>query len=207
MPIKNLAKYSQVKPSIAFYSKKNQQQMFCESRVEVGRLLELEFDPTVKRYVTQPDSYSYLRDGSKRRYTPDLLCQGTDGSFWFEEVKSWRGANEPRFQDKHLFLSQLFEDVIGHPLRLRISETPYNCVWRGNLQFLYRYLGYVFQHMAYRVLMAIRSPKSVKSVLEMSGPETITLNSIYAGLAQGLLSFDRFKKVDLQTTVWVAQHD
>jgi hypothetical protein len=63
MPTKNLDKYSQVKPSIAFPSKKNQRQMFCESRVEVGRLLELEFDP-VKRYVTQPDSYSYTLMGS-----------------------------------------------------------------------------------------------------------------------------------------------
>ena len=207
MPTKNLDKYSQVKPSIAFYSKKNQQQMFCESRVEVGRLLEMEFDPTIERYVTQPDSYSYIKNGSKRRYTPDVLCQGIDGSFWFEEVKSWRGANDHRFQDKHLFLCQLFKDVIGHPLRLSISETPYNCVWRGNLQFLYRYLGYVFQHVTYGVLTAIRTPKSVKAVLEMSGTETITLNSIYAGLSQGLLSYDRFKKINVQTTVWGTQHD
>ncbi|MBE94712.1 hypothetical protein [Marinobacter sp.] len=207
MPTKNLDKYSQVKPSIAFPSKKNRRQMFCESRVEVGRLLELEFDPTVKRYLTQPDSYSYTRDGKQRRYTPDILCQGTDGTFWFEEVKSWKGANDQSFLEKHQFLTELFADVIGHPLRLRISETPYNCAWRGNLQFLYRYLDHSFSHASYRVMMGIRHPETVRSILQMSSPEQISMQSIFAGLAQGLLSFDRFKKVNLYTNVWGADHE
>lgn len=207
MPTKNLDKYSQVKPSIAFCSKKNNQQMFCESRVEYGALLELEFDSSIKRYVTQPDSYSYTRDGHKLRYTPDVLCQGVDGSYWYEEVKNWEGANSEDFEARFLFLTDLFQDEIGYPLRLRISEGPHNCAWRGNLQFLYRFLGYAFEDLVYQSLTTIRKPETVGEVFQRLGPDKFSLVSIWAALAQGILEFEPHRKIDLQTEVWGATHD
>lgn len=207
MPTKNLDKYSQVKPSIAFYSKKNRQQMFCESRVEVGALLELEFDSRIKRYVTQPDSYSYTRDGHKRRYTPDVLCQGVDGSYWYEEFKSWEGANSERFEAKFLFLTDLFQREIGCPLQLRVSEAPHSCVMRGNLQFLYRFLGHAFEDLIYQSLTTIRHPETVGDIFQRLGQGKFSLVSIWAALAQGILDFEQFRKIDLQTKVWGATHD
>ncbi len=207
MPTKNLDKYSRVKPSIAFYSKKNNRQMFCESRVEVGALYELEFDPNIRRYQTQPDSFSYTRNGARRRYTPDLLCEDQKGNFWFEEIKSWRGANEAGFQEKHHFLTQLFADVIGHPLKLRVSNSTYHCPWRRNLLFLYRYLGYAFSNAIYSVLKSIETPQPIRNILAAQRSEKLHADSVYAGLAQGLLTFDKFRKVDLQTVVWGTKHD
>jgi len=55
--------------------------------------------------------------------------------------------------------------------------------------------------------MGIRHPETVRSILQMSSPEQISMQSIFAGLAQGLLSFDRFKKVNLYTNVWGADHE
>ncbi|HIO29548.1 hypothetical protein [Marinobacter salarius] len=207
MPTKNLDKYSQVKPSIAFPSEKNRRQMFCESRVEVGALLELEFDSSVKRYVTQPDSYSYTRDGHKLRYTPDVLCQGVDGSYWYEEIKNWEGANSKGFEADFLFLNDLFQQEIGYPLRLRVSEAPHNCVWRGNLQFLYRFIGHAFEDLVYQSLTTIRNPETVGEVFQRLGPDKFSLVSIWAALAQGLLEFEPFRKIDLQTKVWGATND
>jgi len=206
MPIKNRDKYSRIKPAIEFYSKKNRGQMFCESRTEVGALYELEFDTTIRRYQTQPDTFSYRRNGCKRRYTPDVLCEGTDGRFWFEEIKSWRGANAPLFQSKHQFLTELFDDVLGVPLKLRLSTAPYNCKWRGNLAFLYRYLGHPFCDTAYSVLGSVREPTTVEGVLDCSHEAKLSLNTVYAGLAQGLLGFDGRQKIGPWTTVWGADY-
>lgn len=207
MPTKNKDKYSRIKPAIEFYSKKNQAQMFCDSRTEVGALYELEFDPKVRRYLTQPDTFSYRRNGAKRRYTPDVLCEGMDGRFWFEEIKSWRGANRPNFQAKHLFLTELFGDVLGVPLKLRISTAPYNCNWRGNLAFLYRYLGHAFNDAAYSALVRIRTPTPIESVIAQSKEAKLNKNAVYAGLAQGLLAFDERQKIGPWTAVWGTNND
>lgn len=206
MPTKNRDKYSRIKPAIEFYSKKNRAQMFCESRTEVGALYELEFDPLVRRYQTQPDTFTYLRNGAKRRYTPDVLCEGIDGKFWFEEIKSWRGANRPNFQAKHLFLVELFNDVLGVPLKLRVSTAPYNCNWRGNLAFLYRYLGYAFSDSAYSALVSVLRPTPIERVIAQSHDLKISLNTVYAGLAQNLLKFDESQKISPWTSVWRANN-
>lgn len=206
MPTKNRDKYSRIKPAIEFYSKKNRVQMFCESRTEVGALYELEFDPTVRRYQTQPDTFSYRRNGAKRRYTPDVLCEGIDGSFWFEEIKSWRGANRPNFQAKHLFLTELFDDVLHVPLKLRISTAPYNCNWRGNLAFLYRYLGHAFNDADYTALITVRRPTPIADVIAKAHDAKLSLNTVYAGLAQRLLTFDESQKISPWTSVWGANN-
>ncbi len=134
---RKLERASLVKENISFYSHKTSSSQYCESRLEADAALLREFDPTIQKYVTQPTSIFYMKNGRKIRYTPDALVQTTDGKFYFEEVKPISLINTAEFKDKFSFLIRYFNEVIGYPLVINAVEK--DCATIANYQNLYFY--------------------------------------------------------------------
>jgi len=196
MARKNLDRFSQVKPTINFYSKKNRSLMFCESYVEVGALLELEFDPTISRYVTQPISFQLYRGNRKTRYTPDILVKAQDGSFWYEEVKSENKAKLPKFIEDHHFHASALLEGTGVPLKLRISDAPHRCTYRQNLKYLYRFLDYGFDSQELGLFQSVDQPTALGRIHRQLRARGLSKIAAFAALAQGLLGFNKKVRVN-----------
>jgi hypothetical protein len=140
MLTRKLDKTSRVKPTIAFYSRKNRSMMLCESRLEADALLQLEFNDNVLRYVTQPCSVTYHNHDTPRRYTPDVLVAYRDGTYRFLEIKPYSKAEKDKFTAKLLTLQSYFLEEIGHPLELVTDKEIRVGKSAVNLRLLYRFL-------------------------------------------------------------------
>lgn len=191
MPRKNLDRYSRVKPAINFYSKKNARLMYCESNTELGALYELEFDPSVARYQTQPETFSYRIKGQKRRYTPDTLIKTVYGQYYYSEVKPKEEAESAEFKRKFRLLERIFEDKIRVPLRLHIADAPYRCVRTGNAQYLYAHVDYALQEHELDALERLAFPSKLGDALKSLREQGYGTRPLYAALAQNLIEFDK----------------
>lgn len=153
--VKALDKKSRVKPTIRFFSYKNNCMLFCESYFEVECCLYRELDASVIAYVTQPITYSYDHYGKKRTYTPDALVKYKDGNIEFEEVKPIPETVKPKFIKKFEFIEELHRKIIKVPIILNTGqfksktqkanfEQLYNCLalpfdtdyWTASFEFL-----------------------------------------------------------------------
>lgn len=63
MKPRKIPRHSKVMARIHFHSQKNDSTRFCDSELEVARLLLLEFEDDVIAYNTQPASFTYLVNG------------------------------------------------------------------------------------------------------------------------------------------------
>lgn len=139
MTTRRLDRYSRVKPSIAFFSLKNGRMLYAESRLERDALYHLEFDISVMRYVTQPDTFAYQLNGADRVYTPDILVEYDGGRFEFIEVKPEEKTKIEKFSAKFSLLHQLFETQLLTPLIIWPSSYIRVGKQVENYQRLYRY--------------------------------------------------------------------
>ncbi|WP_458734977.1 Tn7 transposase TnsA N-terminal domain-containing protein [Zobellella taiwanensis] len=139
MTTRRLDRYSRIKPSIAFFSLKNGRMLYAESRLERDALYHLEFDISVMRYVTQPDTFAYQLNGADRVYTPDILVEYDGGRFEFIEVKPEEKTKIEKFSAKFSLLHQLFETQLLTPLTVWSSSDIHAGERVKNYQRLYRY--------------------------------------------------------------------
>ena len=113
-----------------------------ESSLERDWLIALDFDWRVKRIQEQPYTLSYLHEGKRRRYTPDVLAEFEDaGAEWVVvyEVKAhedlrenWK-AHRPRYK-------AAVSDCRSKGWRFRIvTERDIRTPYVGNIKFLRRY--------------------------------------------------------------------
>lgn len=199
MPRKNLDKYSLVKHTFNFYSKKNSDLMYCESHAEKGALLELEYDPQVLRYQTQPQSYEYRVKGRKRRYTPDILVKTVSNTFRYEEVKTKQGSEDLKFQEKFDRLKILFRDRIRVPLHLHVSDAAHRNARIGNLWYLYIHLDYPLTPREMDLLRSIRFPIKLLDAVNIVRDAGHRTDPIYAAMAQSLVIYNASKRIHKDT--------
>lgn len=58
-----------------------------ESGLERDALTLIEYDPNVLQFTSQPRTFYYIRNGRKRRYTPDILIEYKNGDKLYIEIK------------------------------------------------------------------------------------------------------------------------
>jgi|TARA_B100001063_G_scaffold232238_1_gene247132 hypothetical protein len=101
------------------FSPKSRSMQYAESLNETYICLSLDFDPTVKSYTTQPDSFFYCTDdGKRRRYTPDLLIQYTNGAMKFVEIKPEGFTHSDAFKQQFKRHQEVILSQTGCPLIL-----------------------------------------------------------------------------------------
>lgn len=196
---KNIDRYSRIKPSISFYSYKNASFQFCESQNEARVCLALEFDDSVVAYRTQPASYSYELHGQTRRYTPDLLILDPEESYRYEEIKSPKSANDPKFRKKFAYLVRLFQYTIQVPLILRIgAPAGFPAMHR-----LYRYLHYTPKAACLELLSKQSGPWPLGEAVSLAIAEGFRRADVFTLMAHKHVLFDWNKKITDSTTLEV----
>lgn len=105
--------------------KKNDSTRFCDSELEVARLLLLEFEDDVIAYNTQPASFTYLVNGKNRRYTPDLIISHKHKGVYFEEIKPKDKLGSQKNIEKFDILSKAFAAISDNGLKLVTEEQIY----------------------------------------------------------------------------------
>ena len=158
---RKLERCSRVKESIAFFSHKNQSMQYCESRLEANAALIREFDCTIVRYLTQPQSFGYKKNRRVLRYTPDALVQLLDGTFYYDEVKPFAIYQKTLVHHHYQYLVKLFDQIIGHPLRINTANSKYSNMLIPNLQRLYFFLRQSFDITAAKELIQKLPSKSL----------------------------------------------
>lgn len=141
--VKKLDRKSRIKPTLHFFSRKNNRMLFCESYFEAECCLFREFDSNVIAYATQPITYSYDYYGKSRSYTPDALVQYKDGYSEFEEIKPITEALKQKFIDKFEYLKVVHNEVIKIPLILNNGRFKSN-THKVNCEQLYNCLAMPF---------------------------------------------------------------
>ncbi|WNC72019.1 TnsA endonuclease N-terminal domain-containing protein [Thalassotalea psychrophila] len=193
---------SRVMPPMRFAAIKPNISVHCDSHLEMCFYHLLEFDKAVHTYKPQPFSFSYKVDGKIRRYTPDVLVKYVDGHFESWEVKSQFEALKPKFQKKYDRLTQVFNEDIGHPLRLVTCDTIKKGCTVANLRELYRFR---LINIPQETLDQASSILTVGQEYHLSELHQIfkSLNSSASAIkmliAHGLLSFDFAKPLNEST--------
>ncbi|MDP5130612.1 MAG: hypothetical protein NWQ54_06995 [Paraglaciecola sp.] len=108
-------------PRIYHQSVKNNATLQCDSRWERDFLTDQEFNPMVKRFMSQPLSFVYSINGKKRRYTGDVRVEFTDGSFADYEIKDKAYANDEKLLAKIEYVSSLLKKHQNSSLTLVTS--------------------------------------------------------------------------------------
>jgi hypothetical protein len=67
-----------------------------ESRMELARILLADFEPAVTAMAAQPFQIIGDDGGQRRRYVPDVMLVGGDGSVTVVEVKPMRSVRDPQ---------------------------------------------------------------------------------------------------------------
>lgn len=192
MPPRRLALSSRIKSIISFFSNKNKRTVYTESRLERDALYHLEFDASVVRYITQPETFSYQLHGKDRVYTPDILVEYTDGRFEYIEVKPDKKTLKDSFIAKFGILQPLFGQHLKTPLRIWKSSAIQISYRIPNYQRLYRYRHLTFPHSAYAQLIShypddmLSFQQLIRHCQQLQLPDTTSLQL----LAHQLYEFD-----------------
>jgi len=204
--LRKLDKTSRVKPSIAFYSEKNKCMQYCESKLEVDALYKLEFDGLVKRYLTQPCSFKVKVAGRFRRYTPDVLVETTDGSFFFIEVKPFAETLKPSWIEKEVALDDFFNEL-GTSLAVLTNHEIRFKKLIPNLELLYRYIDIAMDKNANQKILAdIGQSCTLAALITACAAENKDAAYAWAMLAHQLFTFSNDTLLNKQSQLTTKNH-
>ncbi|NVJ64761.1 MAG: hypothetical protein HWD84_11120 [Flavobacteriaceae bacterium] len=149
-------------PRLRFTSVKNRATFQCDSRWESDFLIDLEFDSSVKRYATQPTSFTYDFKGKQRRYTSDVVLMRQNGKVEHIEVKDAAYADSPELRDKIAYLSDLFGKYQNSSLTVVTSKDIHRDPGHVTRKILYKYMDIsvsdALKRMAIRALYKADMP-------------------------------------------------
>ncbi|MEW6997735.1 hypothetical protein AADZ86_08525 [Colwelliaceae bacterium BS250] len=121
------------RPTIQFFSKKNNAQIWCQSYFEMFFALLLEFDDTVESYGSQVESIMC----EIGRYTPDFLVLYSDNSSCHFEIHHPVFLTE-EYQDKFAAYQQYILNCSNEPL-VMVTDLEVSNQAIKNLQDLYQF--------------------------------------------------------------------
>lgn len=190
MSRKRIDRTSRVNYSIAFFSKKNNKLMYCQSGVELGALYHLEFDRLIDRYQVQPETFGFRFEGKKRRYTPDLLILDVDGGYRYEEVKYIKDVPDAATEDYFCYKQWTLLTHIGVPLARRLASPAHECTRTNNLKGLYKFLGQLPAEQAHSVLETIKAPMTLGSLIAEFDAASLPAQEVMRCIANDYLCVD-----------------
>ncbi|WP_411992066.1 TnsA endonuclease N-terminal domain-containing protein [Agarivorans sp. DSG3-1] len=127
------------------FSIKTGSMQYTESLNETDVCLALEFNPAVKAYTTQPDSFINTSGrGGWRRYTPDVLAEfysDDNDDFRFLEIKPEVLTHSESFKQKFALHQRIVKEHSGLELELIVEPAvhPHTLTQWRQLKAYYRY--------------------------------------------------------------------
>ena len=137
---RKLDKTSRVKPSILHYSHLNMLMAYTESHHETKVVLTLEYDKSIKYFLTQPATFTIEVNGKKVPHTPDVVVIYHDGTVEFIQIKQEEKAQDNEYKRYFKQLVKFFKEELGVPYTLRTEASFGEGKYIENLQQLYLYL-------------------------------------------------------------------
>lgn len=204
---RKIGKSNTHKPDIKHYSPKNGCMISADSYLEKKKCLALELDPSVKRYMTQPDSIYYSFDGKILRYTPDFLVYSLNGwEFW--EMKPFYKTLDEEFIRKHSVREEFYKNVLERPLRIVTEEGLTKREYIANMEQLVAYIGhYQNEKITQRIIAKLATLKefTVIDAEKVATDHKQSPDYAWALLANQKLTFDhnlllnRLTKLEVNT--------
>lgn len=201
MTLRKLDRTSRVKPSINFYSHKLKALAYAESILEMDAYLRLEFETTVKRYLTQPYSFKLEINNKMTRYTPDALVEDIHGNHFFLEVKPETKVNEEKNKTKFLQIKSFFEDELNVPFKIITEKDIRSDKLIPNLQQLYGFLNVALnKKVTTKIMNALPEEITVKTLENISCLQGQLAHYAWALIAHGYFNFN-FEKMLTKSTL------
>ncbi len=188
---RKLDKTSRVKPSILHYSHLNSLMAYAESHHELKNILTLEYDKTIKHYLTQPATFTIEVDGKMIPHTPDVVVIYHHGTVEFIQIKLEEKAQDQEYLRRFNQIVKFFKRELDVDYTLKTEASFKKGKYIENLQQLYSYLDIKLNPQTTEYIM-----KGVPSSLTISQLEQSCLlhnqNDLYAWalIAQGYFSYD-----------------
>ncbi|MCB5228380.1 hypothetical protein JAO78_016365 [Alishewanella sp. 16-MA] len=141
MKQRNIKGASLLNPRIYHQSVLNKATLQCDSRWEHDYLIICEFDKSIKRFMTQPNSFAYQMNGKTRRYTPDVRIQKHDGQIMDFEIKDTRYSKKPELHEKIAHIDGLLKQYQDSSLTLVTSNDILAETKLTAMKTLYKFLN------------------------------------------------------------------
>jgi hypothetical protein len=164
--------------------------ILVESILESKFCLHLEFDPTVKTYFPQPQTFKVPDEGGNTIYTPDFEVHYTSGARNYVEVKPSKRASSYEYQQ----LFARFESMLINPnykFVVMDEHAIYKRPLLSNYEKLFQYRKRPLLEMGnlHNCAADIHGPLSLSRLIARLDNRA-SLREIYSWLALGYLRFD-----------------
>lgn len=177
----------------------------CDSRWERDFLIDCEFDKSIKRFMTQPNSYSYVYQGKTRRVTNDVRIEYHNGTFRDIEVKDARWADSKKLSEKVSHISGLLQEHQKSSLTLVTSEDihrdPSHVTRKILYNFMFLNVDEVLSKMAIKSL--VNSEMTISDLEQRFEQKSASKPTAWAFLAKHFSSIDFIGKPEISPSTTI----
>jgi len=191
-----------------FVSRKMNGRVPYESTVERDLIIRMELDREITGFWAQPETFEWVQDGRRRRYTPDFLVHFFNGSSAYREVKplakwieDWDfGGRRDEIERECAVRESAFEIWTDGMIR----EQP----MLSNALTIVSELG---PNLDERALASLRYvlkdgiPPTIADLLESARLSTASIRSVFALAAMLEISVDLSKPLGLHSRLFGAR--
>ena len=113
---------------------------YAESHHELKNILTLEYDKTIKYYLTQPATFTIEVDGKMIPHTPDVVVIYHDETVEFIQIKLEEKAQDKEYLRRFNQIAKFCKKELGVNYTLKTEASFKEGKYIENLQQLYAYL-------------------------------------------------------------------
>jgi hypothetical protein len=199
---RKLDKTSRVKPSILHYSHLNLLMAYAESHTEAKFILTLEFDKSIKYFLTQPATFTIEVDGKMVPHTPDVVVIYHDGTVEFIQIKPEKKAKDKEYLRRFNQIVRFFKKELGVDYTLRTEASFGEGKYIENLQQLYLYLDIkLTSHITNKIITELPSNLTISALEQLCIKHNETDIYAWALIAQDYFSYDCKKILTKQSNI------
>ncbi|MGB3111294.1 TnsA endonuclease N-terminal domain-containing protein [Psychrobacter alimentarius] len=182
-----------------------------ESSLERDALILIAFNPSIVSYLSQPRTFNYFHDNKRRKYTPDIFIEYSNGKKVYIEVK----YREDIQKDWNI-LKPKFKAAIEHlsaekDTRFKIwTEKEIRTPLLKNATFLLPYKHRSFENYQLEMI------KKVVSRFSETNPEDVInicssnlearaefLNTLWYALSNQIVNADLTRPLTMKSSIWI----
>lgn len=182
-----------------------------ESGLERDALILLEFDPSVLQFTSQPRTFYYIHNGRKRRYTPDILVEYTNGDKLYIEIKYRTDLKADWEKLKPKFKAAIRELKKEPQTRFKIwSEVEVRTPYFINAKYLLHFKNKPLNeaHQALLLQNLDRLNESTPNDLLGLCTSNLTLraelmHTLWSCIARGYINTDMLNPITMISPIWL----
>lgn len=188
--MRDLRKPSPNKNIFKFASAKVGETIMCESSLEFDAYFHLEYNESIKIFISQPERFYYDFDGVKAFYTPDSLIHYKDGTMKYHEYKPYSKTFDPIFRAQFVAKKMVAQSLGADLILVTERQIRVNPIL-NNLKILHRYSGiYDLNTIQIELLKLIKTTGKISIsdvAIKLSLPLGEARSYLYSLIHKGLI--------------------